>query len=39
MRNLDIDDIRAKLDVYRRAGTLDAGGADVGVLGPGPDAE
>jgi hypothetical protein len=23
MRNLDIDDSRAKLEVYRRAGTLD----------------
>ena len=26
MRNLDIDDSRAKLDVYRNAGTLGAGG-------------
>jgi argininosuccinate synthase len=26
MRNLDIDDSRAKLDVYRSAGTLDSGG-------------
>jgi len=26
MRNLDIDDSRAKLDVYRRAGTLGSGG-------------
>ena len=26
MRNLDIDDTRAKLDVYRGAGTLGAGG-------------
>jgi argininosuccinate synthase len=26
MRNLDIDDSRAKLDVYRSAGTLGAGG-------------
>ena len=26
MRNLDIDDSRAKLDVYRNAGTLGSGG-------------
>ena len=26
MRNLDIDDTRAKLDVYRDAGTLGQGG-------------
>jgi argininosuccinate synthase len=39
LRNLDIDDSRHKLDVYRRAGALDASGADVGVLGPGPDAD
>jgi argininosuccinate synthase len=26
MRNLDIDDSRAKLDVYRSAGTLGSGG-------------
>ena len=26
MRNLDIDDTRAKLDVYRAAGTLGRGG-------------
>ncbi len=26
MRNLDIEDTRAKLDVYRAAGTLGAGG-------------
>jgi hypothetical protein len=26
MRNLDIDDTRAKLDVYRAAGTLGTGG-------------
>jgi argininosuccinate synthase len=26
MRNLDIDDSRAKLEVYRQAGTLGAGG-------------
>ena len=26
MRNLDIDDSRAKLDVYRNAGTLGGGG-------------
>ena len=26
MRNLDIDDSRSKLDVYRQAGTLGAGG-------------
>ena len=39
LRNLDIDDSRHKLDVYRRAGALDASGADVGVLGPGPDTD
>jgi argininosuccinate synthase len=39
LRNLDIDDSRHKLDVYRRAGALDATGADVDVLGPGPDDE
>ncbi len=32
MRNLDIDDTRAKLEVYRQAGTLGAGGAG-GMLG------
>ena len=26
MRNLDIDDSRSKLDVYRNAGTLTSGG-------------
>ena len=35
MRNLDIDDTRAKLDVYRRVGTLGAGGLDE--LTPGSD--
>ena len=39
LRNLDIDDSRHKLDVYRRAGALDADGADVGVLGPGADVD
>jgi argininosuccinate synthase len=39
LRNLDIDDSRHKLAVYRRAGALDASGADVGVLGSGPDAD
>jgi argininosuccinate synthase len=39
LRNLDIDDSRHKLDVYRRAGALDASAADVGVLGPGLDAD
>ena len=39
LRNLDIDDSRHKLDVYRSAGALDASGADVGVLGPGPDTD
>jgi argininosuccinate synthase len=35
MRNLDIADSRAKLDVYRGAGTLTAGGVgQLGVLGP-----
>jgi argininosuccinate synthase len=33
MRNLDIDDSRAKLDVYRSAGTL-APGQQLGMLGP-----
>jgi argininosuccinate synthase len=33
MRNLDISDSREKLEVYRGAGTLDAG-SDLGVLGP-----
>jgi argininosuccinate synthase len=37
MRNLDIEDSRHKLDVYRRAGALDPTGADVHVLGPGED--
>src|SRR4051812_18695232 len=37
LRNLDIDDSRHKLDVYRRSGALEPGVADVGVLGPGPD--
>jgi argininosuccinate synthase len=35
MRNLDIDDSRRKLGVYRQAGSLEAGHADVHVLGPG----
>ena len=35
LRNLDIEDSRRKLDVYRRAGALEPGVADVGVLGPG----
>jgi argininosuccinate synthase len=35
LRNLDIEDSRRKLDVYRRAGSLEAGHADVRVLGPG----
>jgi argininosuccinate synthase len=35
LRNLDIEDSRHKLDVYRRSGALDRSGADVGVLGPG----
>jgi argininosuccinate synthase len=34
MRNLDIDDSRAKLGVYRAAGTLSPG-SDVGLLGSG----
>jgi argininosuccinate synthase len=35
MRNLDIADSRAKLDVYRGAGTLTSGGVgELGVLGP-----
>jgi argininosuccinate synthase len=38
MRNLDIEDSRHKLDVYRRAGALDPSGADVHVLGPGGEA-
>jgi argininosuccinate synthase len=33
MRNLDIDDSRRKLDIYREAGSL-AEAADVHVLGP-----
>ncbi len=37
LRNLDIDDSRHKLDVYRRSGALEPGVADVGVLGPAPD--
>jgi argininosuccinate synthase len=37
MRNLDIEDSRLKLDVYRRAGALEVGAADVRVLGPGAD--
>jgi argininosuccinate synthase len=35
MRNLDIADSRAKLEVYRSVGALGAGG-DVGLLGLGP---
>ena len=35
MRNLDIDDTRAKLDVYRRAGTLT--GSSLLELGDGED--
>jgi argininosuccinate synthase len=35
LRNLDIEDSRHKLDVYRRSGALEPGVADVGVLGPG----
>jgi argininosuccinate synthase len=35
LRNLDIEDSRHKLDVYRRNGALDPAAADVGVLGPG----
>jgi argininosuccinate synthase len=38
MRNLDITDSREKLDVYRGAGTLDAG-SELRVLGPGTDPE
>jgi argininosuccinate synthase len=37
LRNLDIDDSRHKLDVYRRSGALEPGVADVGMLGPAPD--
>jgi argininosuccinate synthase len=37
LRSLDIADSRHKLDVYRRAGALGPGAADVGVLGPGND--
>ena len=36
MRNLDIEDSRRKIGVYRRAGSLDAAAADVSVLGPSP---
>ena len=35
MRNLDIDDSRAKLEVYRNVGAL-GGGGDVALLGLGP---
>ncbi|MBA3604935.1 MAG: argininosuccinate synthase [Acidimicrobiia bacterium] len=38
MRNLDIDDSRAKLDVYRAAGTLGAGSDPLG-LDPAPPVE
>jgi argininosuccinate synthase len=38
LRNLDIDDSRRKLDVYRRAGSLERGHADIHVLGPGEPA-
>jgi argininosuccinate synthase len=39
MRNLDIDDSRSKLDVYRRAGALPPGGGLLGVeLNPGENA-
>ncbi|MEZ5235932.1 MAG: argininosuccinate synthase [Acidimicrobiia bacterium] len=39
MRNLDIADSRAKLDVYRGAGTLTPGRAgELGLLGAGPSA-
>jgi argininosuccinate synthase len=34
MRNLDIEDSRQKLGVYRRAGSLGSSAADVRVLGP-----
>jgi argininosuccinate synthase len=37
LRNLDIEDSRRKLDVYRRHGALDPAAADVGVLGPGDE--
>ena len=36
MRNLDIEDSRQKIGVYRRAGSLGASAADVSVLGPSP---
>jgi argininosuccinate synthase len=36
LRNLDIDDSRHKLGVYRRSGALEPGVADVGMLGPAP---
>ncbi|QGG95209.1 argininosuccinate synthase [Actinomarinicola tropica] len=36
MRNLDIEDSRHKLGVYRRAGSLGSAAADVSVLGPSP---
>jgi len=35
LRNLDIEDSRRKLDVYRRSGSLEQSHADVRVLGPG----
>jgi argininosuccinate synthase len=35
MRNLDIEDSRKKIGVYRRAGSLGSGAADVSILGPG----
>jgi argininosuccinate synthase len=35
MRNLDIDDTRAKLDVYRRVGTLGSGSGAIPELDPG----
>jgi argininosuccinate synthase len=37
MRNLDISDSRQKLAVYRNAGVLGGGGADLGILGVGED--
>jgi argininosuccinate synthase len=42
MRNLDIDDSRAKLDVYRNAGTLGSGGLlelEGGAASPAPSTE
>jgi argininosuccinate synthase len=36
LRNLDIDDSRQKLNVYRRTGTLRPGSDGAGVLRPGP---